>query len=69
MIKSDIIEPNLIMKEINLNENGFFENNKKVVAEVTNASSKAIRNKIAGYVTTIMAQIRDSKIQTLEELT
>lgn len=46
-----------------------FENNKRVVAEVTNVQSKLLRNKIAGYVTTLMAQIRDNKIQTLEELT
>ncbi|MCY3411122.1 MAG: 30S ribosomal protein S17e [Candidatus Heimdallarchaeota archaeon] len=45
-----------------------FENNKEVVGRVTNVQSKSTRNRIAGYVTTLMAQIRDSKIQTLEEL-
>ena len=45
-----------------------FQENKRIVGEVTNVSSKTQRNRIAGYVTTLMAQIRDSKIQTLEEL-
>ncbi len=45
-----------------------FQENKRIVAEITNVSSKKQRNRIAGYVTTLMAQIRDSKIQTLEEL-
>lgn len=45
-----------------------FENNKYVVENVTNVQSKAYRNKIAGYVTTLMRQIKENKIQTLEEL-
>ncbi|MCH8908154.1 MAG: 30S ribosomal protein S17e [Candidatus Heimdallarchaeota archaeon] len=45
-----------------------FENNKRLVQEITNVQSKSYRNKIAGYVTTLMKQIKDNKIQTLEEL-
>lgn len=45
-----------------------FEKNKFIVESVTNVQSKSYRNKIAGYVTTLMKQIRDNKIQTLEEL-
>ncbi|MHA2091978.1 MAG: 30S ribosomal protein S17e [Candidatus Kariarchaeaceae archaeon] len=45
-----------------------FENNKMVVQDVTNVQSKSYRNRIAGYVTTLMKQIKENKIQTLEEL-
>ena len=45
-----------------------FEQNKHIVGAVTNVKSKGFRNRIAGYVTTIMRQIKDNKIQTLEEL-
>ncbi|MHA2248749.1 MAG: 30S ribosomal protein S17e [Candidatus Kariarchaeaceae archaeon] len=45
-----------------------FENNKRVVQTVTNVQSKSYRNRIAGYVTTLMKQIKENKIQTLEEL-
>ncbi|MCE7733364.1 MAG: 30S ribosomal protein S17e [Candidatus Heimdallarchaeota archaeon] len=45
-----------------------FESNKHLVASVTNVQSKSYRNKVAGYVTTLMKQIKDNKIQTLEEL-
>jgi ribosomal protein S17E len=39
-----------------------------VVQDVTNVQSKSYRNRIAGYVTTLMKQIKENKIQTLEEL-
>ncbi len=45
-----------------------FENNKGVVQRVTNVSGKHQRNKIAGYVTKLMRQIKEGKIQTLESL-
>jgi ribosomal protein S17E len=45
-----------------------FETNKQLVASVTNVQSKSYRNKVAGYVTTLMNQIKENKIQTLEEL-
>ncbi|MDH5401419.1 MAG: 30S ribosomal protein S17e [Candidatus Heimdallarchaeota archaeon] len=45
-----------------------FENNKHIVENVTNVQSKSYRNRIAGYVTTLMRQIKENKIQTLEEL-
>jgi small subunit ribosomal protein S17e len=45
-----------------------FQQNKHVVGQVTNVQSKSYRNKIAGYVTTLMRQIKEDKIQTLEEL-
>ena len=45
-----------------------FENNKHVVQTVTNVKGKVQRNRIAGYVTTLMKQIHENKIQTLEEL-
>ncbi len=45
-----------------------FENNKHVVDQVTDVKSKTYRNHIAGYITTLMRQIKENKIQTLEEL-
>jgi len=45
-----------------------FEQNKIRVMQVTNVTSKRTRNRIAGYVTTLMRQIKENKIQTLEEL-
>ena len=45
-----------------------FEENKVRVMQITNASSKKMRNRIAGYVTTLMRQIKEGKIQTLESL-
>jgi len=45
-----------------------FEQNKIRVMQITNAKSKKLRNRIAGYVTTLMRQIKENKIQTLEEL-
>ena len=61
-----------IAKQIVLNfqdqVNTDFENNKHVVANVTNVESKKMRNEIAGYVTKIMKKIKEQKIQTLESL-
>ena len=45
-----------------------FQENKRVVESITNVSSKKMRNKIAGYVTTLYRQVQDGKIQTIEAL-
>lgn len=45
-----------------------FQDNKRIVEEITNVSSKKMRNKIAGYVTTLYRQVQDGKIQTIEAL-
>ena len=45
-----------------------FEHNKSVVQEVTDVRSKRQRNRVAGYVTNLMRQISEGKIQTLESL-
>ena len=45
-----------------------FEKNKELVSFYTNVQSKRMRNRIAGYVTRIMVQIRDGKVQVIEKL-
>lgn len=45
-----------------------FEHNKILVNKLTNVMSKRMRNRIAGYVTTIMVQIKDGKVQVIEKL-
>lgn len=45
-----------------------FQHNKAVVQEVTDVQGKRQRNQIAGYVTRLMRQIKEGKIQTLESL-
>jgi small subunit ribosomal protein S17e len=45
-----------------------FEQNKILVNKLTNVMSKRMRNRIAGYVTTIMVQIKDGKVQVIEKL-
>lgn len=40
---------------------GDFENNKKKVAELTDVKSKLIRNRIAGYITRILAYNKRKK--------
>lgn len=39
-----------------------FEHNKKKVQELTNVTSKKIRNRIAGYVTTLVRMKMEGKI-------
>ncbi|AMM54815.1 MULTISPECIES: 30S ribosomal protein S17e [Thermococcaceae] len=39
-----------------------FEHNKKKVQELTNVTSKKIRNRIAGYVTKLMRMKKEGKI-------
>jgi small subunit ribosomal protein S17e len=57
-----------IVRDFHDQLNTEFENNKHVVEEVCTAMSKKMRNQIAGYVTRIMRQFKDQKIQVLEEL-
>jgi small subunit ribosomal protein S17e len=45
-----------------------FDENKVLVAKLTNVQSKRMRNRIAGYVTRIMVQIKDGKVQVIEKL-
>lgn len=45
-----------------------FDHNKGLVDKLTNVQSKRMRNRIAGYVTRIMAQIEDGKVQVIEKL-
>lgn len=45
-----------------------FDENKILVNKLTNVMSKRMRNRIAGYVTTIMVQIKDGKVQVIEKL-
>jgi len=45
-----------------------FEQNKRVVQNVTDVSSRHMRNRIAGYITHLMRLLADSKVQTLESL-
>ncbi|NHJ46518.1 MAG: 30S ribosomal protein S17e [Asgard group archaeon] len=45
-----------------------FDHNKVLVAKLTNVQSKRMRNRIAGYVTRIMVQIKDGKVQVIEKL-
>ncbi|NHJ39942.1 MAG: 30S ribosomal protein S17e [Asgard group archaeon] len=45
-----------------------FDENKILVAKLTNVQSKRMRNRIAGYVTRIMVQIEDGKVQVIEKL-
>ena len=45
-----------------------FEHNKILVNKLTNVMSKRMRNRIAGYVTRIMVQIKDGKVQVIEKL-
>ena len=44
-----------------------FENNKKMVEEYTNLSSTKLRNRIAGYVTRLVAIMQSSEIEEEEE--
>ncbi len=39
-----------------------FENNKKLVESLTNISSKKLRNKVAGYITQLQKQKKQSKL-------
>jgi small subunit ribosomal protein S17e len=39
-----------------------FEHNKKMVQELTNVTSKTIRNRIAGYVTRLVRMKEEGKI-------
>lgn len=57
-----------IVRDFHDQLNTEFENNKHVVEEVCSDMSKKMRNSIAGYVTRIMRQFKDQKIQVLEEL-
>ncbi len=57
-----------IVRDFHDQLNTDFQNNKHVVEEVCTAMSKRMRNQIAGYVTNIMRQFKDQKIQVLEEL-
>ena len=57
-----------IVRDFHDQLNTEFENNKHVVEEVCSTMSKKMRNNIAGYVTRIMRQFKDEKIQVLEEL-
>ena len=45
-----------------------FDHNKVLVSKLTNVQSKRMRNRIAGYVTRIMSQIEDGKVQVIEKL-
>ncbi|MHA1462889.1 MAG: 30S ribosomal protein S17e [Candidatus Heimdallarchaeota archaeon] len=45
-----------------------FDHNKLLVNKLTNVQSKRMRNRIAGYVTRIMVQIKDGKVQVIEKL-
>lgn len=45
-----------------------FEINKHVVEEVCSPMSKRMRNRIAGYVTRIIRQLKENKIQVIESL-
>ena len=45
-----------------------FDKNKVLVNKLTNVQSKRMRNRIAGYVTRIMVQIKDGKVQVIEKL-
>jgi small subunit ribosomal protein S17e len=45
-----------------------FEENKELVSKLTNVQSKRMRNRIAGYVTRIMVQIEEGKVQVIEKL-
>jgi small subunit ribosomal protein S17e len=45
-----------------------FEENKKLVDQLANIRSKRMRNRIAGYVTRIMVQIKEGKVQVIEKL-
>lgn len=40
---------------------GDFENNKKEVRTLTNVRSKKLRNRIAGYITNIMAKMKEEE--------
>ena len=44
-----------------------FEKNKILVNKLTNVMSKRMRNRIAGYVTRIMVQIKDGKVQVIDK--
>jgi len=41
-----------------------FENNKKLVESLTNISSKKLRNRVAGYITQLQNQKKQSKLTT-----
>ena len=45
-----------------------FDQNKLLVNKLTNVQSKRMRNRIAGYVTRIMVQIKEGKVQVIEKL-
>ena len=45
-----------------------FDHNKVLVDQLTNVQSKRMRNRIAGYVTRIMVQIKEGKVQVIEKL-
>ena len=45
-----------------------FDENKILVNQLTNVQSKRMRNRIAGYVTRIMVQIKEGKVQVIEKL-
>lgn len=45
-----------------------FDDNKVLISKLTNVASKRVRNRIAGYVTRIMVQIEDGKVQVIEKL-
>ncbi|NHJ85896.1 MAG: 30S ribosomal protein S17e [Asgard group archaeon] len=45
-----------------------FDHNKVLVSKLTNVDSKRMRNRIAGYVTRIMVQIDEGKVQVIEKL-
>lgn len=57
-----------IVRDFHDQLNNDFQNNKHIVEEVCSTMSKKMRNQIAGYVTNIMRQFKDQKIQVLEEL-
>ncbi|MHA1222805.1 MAG: 30S ribosomal protein S17e [Candidatus Heimdallarchaeaceae archaeon] len=57
-----------IVRDFHNQLNTDFQNNKHIVEEICSPMSKKMRNLIAGYVTRIMRQFKDQKIQVLEEL-
>lgn len=60
-IKTKRLAEELLMKYSDLFTSDF-EENKRVVQEVTTVSSKTIRNKIAGYLTSYINRGRSSGI-------
>jgi small subunit ribosomal protein S17e len=47
--------------------NESFENNKKVVSQLTNWSSKKLRNQVAGYITSLVKINKERQRRAAEE--